>query len=100
MHRETAYALLGTRDRNLVSRLCGLSLSCVDHWPEWLPRRSSDAVVAAAVRLEWTEGVRRRPAIKDRLPPHIVEILADVSDEYVPVAPTGPFVPEVESASA
>lgn len=69
MKRSTAYELLNTTDRDVVSQMLGLSRSSINHWPDELPRAVADRVIAARIRLEWQVWLEWRP---DLQPPPIV----------------------------
>jgi hypothetical protein len=78
MKRTTAYELLNTTDRNVVSKMLGLSRSSVDHWPDELPRAVADRVIAAKIRLEWRAFLELRPHLR---PPPIVADALHVATE-------------------
>lgn len=52
MKKQTAYALLGGTPTT-IARHVGCTASAVKQWPDPLPRRIADRVLAARVRMEW-----------------------------------------------
>lgn len=44
-----------------AARACGITPSAVSQWPDELPRRIEDRVIAAIVRREAASGRARRP---------------------------------------
>lgn len=77
MQKATAITLLGGTEAN-ASRLIGCTLQAVRAWPDPLPRRISDRVLAARLRLEW------RIALAQAQPGQLNELSPVVADALVP----------------
>lgn len=60
MKKQTALQLLGGTEAS-AARVLGCSRQNVNKWPDDLPRRIADRVIAARVRLEWTESLQHVP---------------------------------------
>jgi hypothetical protein len=63
MKKQTALQLLGGTEVSAAQAL-GCSRQNVNRWPDELPRRIADRVIAARVRQEWTDSMRRGDAVK------------------------------------
>jgi transposase-like protein len=74
MQKKTALALLGG-DVSSVARHVGCTRQSVHKWPELLPRRIADRVLAARLRLEW-EIARAQPSEPLNLSPVVADALS------------------------
>jgi hypothetical protein len=78
MKKQTARELIGPDDSTMARR-CGISRQAVNQWPDELPRKTADAVLAARLRLEWSEAAhvrRNRIPAKLTLTPLILDALS------------------------
>lgn len=72
MKKITALQLLGGTELS-AARALGCSRQNVNRWPDDLPRRIADRVIAARVRQEWSESLQGRTA---NVPPLIADAIA------------------------
>lgn len=75
MKKATAFALLGGNAR-AVAELLGMTRQAVHQWPDELPRRLADRVLAARVRMEWADALRVRRAPPDAAASLVLDALA------------------------
>lgn len=83
MKKQTARELLGPDDAS-IARAMGITRSAVNQWPEVLPKRTANGVIAARLRQEWLQALGKRPGASknmrqqsDALPPLIADALFD-----------------------
>jgi hypothetical protein len=78
MRKTTAFVLLGPAVRD-VAEAIGCSGSAVRQWPEQLPRRIEDRVLAAWARKNMPEALREQLELADRAAPVAGEQVAHAS---------------------
>lgn len=71
MKKTTALTLLGGTDA-AAARALGCTRQNIHQWPDELPRRVADRVIAARVRLEWSQGMQA-----GLVPAQLPELIAD-----------------------
>lgn len=57
MKKTTALALLGGTESD-AARALNCTRQNVNQWPDVLPRRTADRVIAARVRMEWMQAMQ------------------------------------------
>jgi hypothetical protein len=71
MKKTTALTLLGGTE-STAARALGCARQSVNQWPDELPRRIADRVIAARVRQEWAQGLQA-----GHVPAKLPELIAD-----------------------
>jgi hypothetical protein len=74
MRKQTAYELLGGTTET-VARSTDCTRQAVEKWPDPLPRRIADRVLAARLRLEWRIAREKAAPAPLSVPPVIDDAL-------------------------